>query len=451
MAFLKNIVLTLWRNLVRKGPKSGLIIGFAVRDDQATRRKVILTQLSRSEHIAILGKTGTGKSSLLRYFMSQDIRTGLGFVCIDLHGDLIPFALSTIAEHEQKTGEDLSRRLLLIDPSDLKYSVGLNLLEPQGHQNPAVHISEMVGFLKHKWDLDHFGARTEELLRNSLWVLSANGLTLLEITPLLTNPAYRRTLLQQVTNQEVKRFFEDRYNQASVAMQSVMREAVLNKITAFTVDPAIRHIVGQQQSSISLRTAIDQGFWILLDLRKGKLGENASTFAGLFLSKLKGAIFGRAHRSLFTVYADELPNLVATDDAFLTLLSEARKFAVSVVSANQFLNQFTQAMKSALFSVGTALCFQLSAEDAPFMAKLLAGEKTLARRLTTLEHRHLIGKFGEFTSEVLVPSVRKPEVSFSSLIQRSLQHFGKTREQIEKEINARRPAATTEKGLDDWD
>ncbi len=108
-------------------------------------------------------------------------------------------------------------------------------------------------------------------------------------------------------------------------------------------------------------------------------------------------------------------------------------------------------MKSALFSVGTALCFQLSAEDAPFMAKLLAGEKTLARRLTTLEHRHLIGKFGEFTSEVLVPSVRKPEVSFSSLIQRSLQHFGKTREQIEKEINARRPAATTEKGLDDWD
>ncbi len=451
MALFKSIVITFWKFLLRRGPKSGLVVGLAVRDDQTTRRQVTLPQHLRSEHIAILGKTGTGKSSLLRYFMSQDIRAGLGFVCIDLHGDLIPFVLATIAEREQKNGEDLSHRLLLIDPSDPKYSVGLNLLEPQDHQSPTVLISEMVSFLKHKWNLDHFGARTEELLRNSLWVLSENGLTLLEISPLLVDPTYRRTLLQKVANQEVKRFFEDRYNQASQAMQSVMREAVLNKVTAFTVDPAIRHIVGQQKSSISLRTAIDQGFWILLDLRKGRLGENASTFAGLFLSKLKGAIFGRAHRNLFTVYADELPNLVATDDAFLTLLSEARKFAVSIVSANQFLNQFTRAMKSALFSVGTALCFQLSAEDAPFMARVLAGEKTLARRLITLDHRHLIGKFGEFTSEVLVPSVRKPQVSFSSLTQRSLQRFGKSREQIEEEINARKPATTTEKGLDDWD
>jgi hypothetical protein len=282
-------------------------------------------------------------------------------------------------------------------------------------------------------------------------VLSENELTLLEISPLLTDTVYRARLLAKVSNPEVKNFFADRYDKASQAMQSVMREAVLNKVTAFTVDQGIRHIVGQQHSSFSLRRAIDQDCWILLDLRKGLLGDNALTFAGLFLTKFKNAIFSRKQRNLFTLYADELPNLVSAGGAFETLLSECRKFAISVVSANQFLSQFSPAMKSALVSVGTVLCFQLSADDAPFMAKALDGERALMRRLITLPHRHLLGKFGEIAQEVFVPSVQQPKSSPSSLVQRSLKLFAKSRQQIEQEINGRRRSEASKNSLEDWD
>lgn len=451
MGLLQNAVIAIWNALLRRKSSASLRLGLQVTDGLITRRAIGVSQFMRQQHIAILGKTGSGKSSLLRYLMSQDVKERRGFVCIDLHGDLIPFVLAVIAKEENRTREDLSSRLLLIDPSAPGYAVGLNLIEREGNQTSAVLISEMVSLLRNRWSLDHFGARTEELLRNALWVLSENDLTLLEVSPLLTNSAYRLSLLKKVTNREVKRFFEERYNQASEAMQAVMREAVLNKITTFTVDPAIRHIVGQARSSFSLRKALDQGFWILLDLRKGVLGDNALTFAGLFLAKLKNAIFGRSNRTLFTLYADELPNLVAADDAFATLLSEARKFSVSVVSANQFLNQFTPAMKSALFSVGTSLCFQLSAEDAPFMARVLDGEKSLARTLVTLPHRHLVGKFRESLQEIFVPDVKRPQVPFSGLMHRSAQHFGKPRGEIEDEINDRKPIFKPEESLKEWD
>jgi hypothetical protein len=440
----------LWNNLFHHKSRQGLKIGRYTKDGEISKWQLTIPHARRPEHIAILGKTGTGKSTLLKYFMSQDIRKGQGFLCIDLHGDLIPFVLSELAKYEYGTGQDLSSRVLLVDPADPKYAVGLNLIESDVHTR-TLQISEMVALLRQRWSLDHFGARTEELLRNALWVMAENGLTLLEMPPLLTNPLYRSQLLARVSNAEVKNFFRERYDKTSNAMQSVMREAVLNKVTAFTVDQGIRHIVGQQRSSFSLRRAIDQGFWILLDLRKGGLGENAATFAGLFLMKLKNAIFGRASRNLFSLYADELPNLVSAADSFETLLAECRKFAVSVVTANQYLNQFSPAMRSALVSVGTVLCFQLSAEDAPFMAKALDGERALVRRLVTLPHRHLIGKFGDFAQEVAVPGVASPMVSNTSLIQRSLTLFAKQRQKIEDEINARKPAEAATVALDDWD
>lgn len=450
MGIFATIISTLWNRLVHAPRTSGLKVGYVVRDGNVTRKEICIPEPKRSEHIAIVGKTGTGKSSLLRYFMSQDVGRTTGFACIDLHGDIIPFVLASIAALERRTGQDLSSRLLLIDPSHPKYSPGLNLIDCSDASSPAVQISEMVNFLKVRWSLDHFGARTEELLRNSLWVLCENNLTLLEISPLLTNSAFRLSLLKRVQNREVKAYFEERFNRSSEAMQKVMSEAVLNKVSSFAVDPAIRHIIGQTNSSVSLKQAIDQGFWILLNLRKASLGDNALTFAGLFLTKLKNAIFTREKRSLFTLYADELPNLVASDDAFVTLLSEARKFSISVVSANQFLNQLSPAMKSALFSVGTSLCFETSSEDAPFMARVLAGENSLIRTLKTLPHRHLVTRLQDSVQEIRVPNVKRPPDDFSNLASRSLIRFAKVRYQIEDEINARKPTPKTQYSLEDW-
>ena len=123
-------------------------------------------------------------------------------------------------------------------------------------------------------------------------------------------------------------------------MRGVMREPILNKISAFTADPHFRHIVGQRHSTFSLVDAIDRGYWIIFELHKGKLGEQSATLGSLFLTMIKNALFSRKSRDLFTLYCDEIQNLVAYGSGLETMLSEARKFAISIVSANQFLDQY---------------------------------------------------------------------------------------------------------------
>src|SRR4029077_7405482 len=148
-------IAALWNNLFRHESRKGLLVGRYIKDGEVSKRQAAIPQNRRPEHIAVLGKTGTGKSTLLRYFMSQDIQKGQGFLCIDLHGDLIPFVLARLREHERKTGQNLSERLLLIDPADPQYAVGLNLIESQ-ESSRAVLISEMVALLRQRWSLDHF-------------------------------------------------------------------------------------------------------------------------------------------------------------------------------------------------------------------------------------------------------------------------------------------------------
>ncbi len=129
------------------------------------------------------------------------------------------------------------------------------------------------------------------------------------------------------------------------------------KISGFTTDQRFRHILGQQRSTFSLLDAMDRGQWVILNLDKGRLGEQASTFGSLLLTKLKNALFSRRRRQLFTLYCDEIQNLVAYDSGLDTLLSEARKFGISVVSANQFLEQYPPQMRAAIMAVGIAYLF----------------------------------------------------------------------------------------------
>jgi hypothetical protein len=167
--------------------------------------------------------------------------------------------------------------------------------------------------LKQRWQLAAFGARTEELLRNSLHVLADNRMTLLELSPLLTSGPFRALCLRHVQNVEVKDYFTLRYDRASEAMQAAWRDAILNKVSAFTADPHFRHILGQVESTFSLGNAIDSGYWIILNLDKGRLGEQAATLGSLFLTRLKNALFARRSRNLLTLYCDEIQNLIVFD------------------------------------------------------------------------------------------------------------------------------------------
>src|SRR5580693_7243158 len=147
-------------------------------------------------HVAVLGKSGAGKSSLLKYIAQQDIDADRGFVYFDLHGDATPFLLRSLAARERKLRRHLSDRLVVIAPTDPELSIGLNPLEQEAPD--FVRISEVTEILKRRWQLGHFGARTDELLRNALFTLSANGLTLLELGPLLTHSGFRTACLKRV-------------------------------------------------------------------------------------------------------------------------------------------------------------------------------------------------------------------------------------------------------------
>ena len=366
----------------------------------------------------------------------------------------MPFLLSLVADEERRRGTDLSERLVVIEPADPEFSIGLNVLEGQEGQQSYMQLAEFAQILKARWHLESFGARTEELLRNSLHVLADNGLTLLELSPLLTNAAFRTASLQRVSNTEVVGYFRTRFDTRSEAMQGLYRDAILNKVSGFTTDLRFRHILGQQHSTFSLLDAMDRGRWVILNLNKGRLGEHASTLGSLLLTKLKNALFSRSRRQLFTLYCDEIQNLVAYDAGLDTLLSEARKFGISVVSANQFLEQYPPQMRAAIMAVGTHVFFQLSSIDADKIAAALDGGKRLAETLKNLPKRRMVVKTGSRRAqEVLVPNVAEPTADYTDLYNRCRARWARRRTDIEAEIRQRhaRASRSTEEVLDDWD
>jgi energy-coupling factor transporter ATP-binding protein EcfA2 len=457
MTYIFKQLFAVFRNLTTgrqtRARLRNLFIGVRAIDGEPTRGRVFLSAIQRTMHVAVIGKSGTGKSSLLKHMARQDIDAGRGFVFFDLHGDATPFLLRSIAAREQKLRRHLSDRLVVIAPADPEFSVGLNPLEQESPD--FVRVAEFSEILKYRWHLGHFGARTEELLRNSLYALSANGLTLLELAPFLTHGGFRAACLKRVTNAEVRQYFDARYDQFPDAMQTTMREPILNKISAFTADPRFRHIVGQEHSTFSLKQAMDEGHWIIVDLQKGKLGEQALTLGSLIFTMCKNAIFTREARTLFTLYCDEIQNLLPYGGGGIeTVLSEARKFGVGIVSANQFLEQHPAEVRAAILAVGTHIFFQLSSADADVVSRALDGGGSLAYRLKNLPRRYCIVKSGpERWMEIQVPSVRAPKVDYTDFLNRSRYTRSRVRAHLEQEIAKRH--ALAERKADDilhaWD
>jgi len=458
MNLFEHIIARVWNRLLgrRRGEwhdeRGTLDLGYRVTDGELSRRHLRLSNTRRSTHLVTIGRTGTGKSSFLKYLAAQDIEAGRGFAYFDVHGDTTPFLLRLINARERREHRHLSDRLILIQPADPIVSVGLNPLEQATPD--FVRIAELGEVLRWRWGLDHFGARTDELLRNALFVLSANGLTLVELSLLLTNATFRKTCLTRVSNPEVRQYFELRYDQASEPMRATMREPILNKTSAFTADPRFRHIVGQPQSTFSIKEAMDEGYWVLIDLEKGRLGPQAFTLGSLIFTALKNALFTRETRSLFTLYCDEIQNFVSYGSGIETVLSEARKFHTPIVSANQFLEQLPAELRSALLSVGTHVFFQLSPADAVQIAQALDGGKPLAERLKNLPQRHAIVKSGaERWQEIAVPTVRAPQVDYADLLNRTRYTRGRVRAHIDRDIAKRQETftKTVDEVLHDWE
>lgn len=457
MNFIENTSANIWNRMVGSRSRrltGGLNVGFLVMDGRPTEKHFFIPQSKRPEHLVIVGKTGSGKTYLLFQMCLQDIRAGRGFVFFDHHGDTIPLLLAAIAAEEQRTGQDLSSSVVVIEPGDTERSVGLNVLDRGEGRNIFVEVVGIASILKERWGLDHFGAPTEEVLRNSLHTLSENNLTLVELGPLLTNASFRAQCLKRVTNSEVREYWEQRFEPSTEGMKAVRRDPVLNKVSEFVSDPHFRHILGQQHSTFSFSDVLDGNKWVLVNLAKGRLGRHSSTLGSLVLSQIKPAIFRRRSRQLFTLYLDEIQNLLVADSDIDVLLAEARKFGVSVVTANQFADQFPIEMRSAIQAVGTHIYFQLSSSDAQHAAVALDGGKPVAEQLKNLPKRNCIAKSGHYPwRQVEVPRLELPRADYDDLLNRSRELYARRREEIEREIRARRPqlAATNQEAFDEWE
>jgi hypothetical protein len=339
---------------------------------QHGQRHVLLREELRPMHVAIMGLSGVGKTYFIEHLIRQDIEHGTGFVVFDVHGDLADAVIAHVAAVARERPE-VRDRLVLVEPFDPTYSIGFNPLELAPDTSPYLQAQELAHILRTRWETKSFGTRTEELLRNSLYALAASELTLVELPHLLSDTSFRNRVVSALSDEAALTYWRERYGHLSDRMQVVVREPLLTRVSAFLADPQVRDIVGQARSTFTFREAIQQGHMVIINLSKGRLGENSAVLGSLLFTKLVLDVMAQSRlreseRKLFTIYADEMQNLAGHN--FTTLIAEARKYRVSVVAGHQFWHQLSPDMRAALLGVGSRVLFRLHYHD----AKELAGE-----------------------------------------------------------------------------
>jgi hypothetical protein len=259
--------------------------------------------------------------------------------------------------------------------------------------------------------------------------------------------------MKRVANPDVREYFELRYDTLSAAMQATMREPALNKLSEFTSDPHFRYILGQRESTVSFDEVLAEGKVVLVNLNKGALGIHARTFGTLVLGALRSAIFRRTRKTLFTVFADEMQNLASQSTDFELWFSEARKFGVGIVTANQYSAQLPTSRRSATQAIGTRVFFQLSPEDATQVAQDIGGGKSMADRLRNLPPRHAIVRSGNHRPyEIVTPEVKPVSAPIREFVADSNAIHARWRSEIDEDIINRRPkVADSKEEIHDWD
>lgn len=322
---------------------------------------LILDEKTRRIHCALIGATGTGKSSLLVNLMHEDIKAGRGFALIDPHGDLAEMVASLVPKERVND-------VVYFDPSDSDYAVGYN---PIGSDiDASVLTSHTVSAFKHIWH-DSWGPRMEYILGNAIRLLVANNLTLVSLPLILTDTGYRRTLLRNCDDPIIRLFWEQEYDKYSEKLRTEAIAPIQNKIGQFTSNPRIRTIIGQN-STFSIPDVMNNNKMFIANLSK-RIGEEPSRLLGAFLvTAFAQAAESRAtipeeKRKDFTLYVDEFQNFAT--ETFATILSEMRKWRLNLVVANQFMGQVPDVLRqSILGNVGTLAVFRIGAEDAPMIA-----------------------------------------------------------------------------------
>ncbi len=322
----------------------------------------------RRSHMYLIGKTGTGKSTLLQRLICSDIAAGEGVAVIDPHGDLIQKTLQAIPPHRQAD-------LIYFNPAIVEHALPFNVLERSEGSHSHLVASGLMSVFKKMW-ADSWGPRLEYILRNTIAsLLELRDTTLLDVQRMLVNKEFRMAIVKVLRDEQLKEFWLKEFEQYPPNFRTEAIAAIQNKVGQFLSSKIIRSIVSHKQSAFHMREVMDSGKILLIDLAKGKIGEDASNLLGaLLLTSIEQAALSRADivdekaRRDFYLYIDEFHNFSTA--SFASILSESRKYRLNITIAHQYIQQLDETLYAAIIgNVGSIISFRVGARDAEYLAK----------------------------------------------------------------------------------
>jgi DNA helicase HerA-like ATPase len=337
---------------------------------RGVEKNIYIKEKDRARHFYIIGQTGTGKSQFMMSLVLQDIKNGEGVAIIDPHG-------SDIDELLEKIPPEREKDVVLFDVSDTERPMGLNILEAGGEEEKHMVVNSFIALLYKLYDPNNqgiMGPQLERAIRNvMLTAMVEPDSTMVDVLRLLIDPKYAQKFIGKLQDPLVKRFWTDEMAKTSDFHKSEKMGYFVSKFDRFVTERLMRNIIGQPKSAINFSEIMEQKKILLVDLSKGKIGEENSNFLGLILvpriltaALARHKMLGKQDFPNFYLYVDEFQNFATPD--FATILSEARKYKLNLTVAHQFVAQLQEEIKNAIFgNVGTMTIFRVGGDDAELL------------------------------------------------------------------------------------
>ncbi len=427
-------------------PKAGTLLG--INKHRGTDKEVYITEEDRMRHFYIIGQTGTGKSAFMQNLVVQDIQAGHGVCMIDPHGSDIQDILGAIPPEREQD-------VIYFDPSYLDSSIGLNMLEydPEKPEQKTFVIGELLSIFQKLYgsNPEALGPMFEQYFRNATMLVMEDpesGNTLMDIGRVMADEKFRRQKLAKATNPTVVSFWKDIATKAGgeASLENII-PYIVSKIDPLTSNDYIRPIVGQQTSAFDFRQLMDERKILLVNLSKGRLGElNANLIGMIFVGKILMAALSRVDdpsKSFppFFLHIDEFQNI--STPSIASILSEARKYKLGLTVAHQFIAQLDQTISDAVFgNVGSMAAFRVGNEDAQVLEQHFAPVFSANQIMNTPNYNAVMRVLAEGTpaqpfSVATMPPPESDPDKVSRLMTESYQKYGRSREEVEAEIQAR--------------
>lgn len=414
------------------------ISAFGMTNFRGINHQFGMYRSDRSRHVYIIGQTGAGKTGALALFALSDIFHGHGYAIIDPHGD---FAIDNMRFIPGSRLKDV----IYFNPADTAHPLGFNPLEVANPNQKNSISSEVIGVMKRMFG-ESWGPRLEYILRYTiLALLDRPTTTMLDINRMLTDKKFRQETLGYCKDTVVLNFWKYEFGTWSEKFMTEAVAPVLNKVGAFTANPIIRNIIGQPKSTFDIRNIMDEGKILVVNLSKGLIGEDNAAILGSFIvTKIQLAAMSRSDidriedRRPFYLYVDEFQNFAT--DSFATILSEARKYALNLTVANQYISQMSETVRDAVFgNVGTMISFRVSADDAPILAKQFEPQFE-ASDLLQMHNRNFIINMvikGEKAPAFNATTLTLPQAQLDNtqaIIENTRRLYSRDRTEVETEI-----------------